>query len=98
MSTSLVNDVPPHSGHFAPRGSASASGVYQASAPDLANSATTLWFTAGSFKGLLHPAQANPAMGTPHTRCRELHQPGRVSTTFAMRSSPQPRSHFIYLC
>src|SRR5438477_9170344 len=97
MSISLMNAVPPQLEHFPPWASASASSVYQESAPDLANNSTTLRFTSGSFSGLLHPTQANTAMGTPHTRCREMHQSGRVSTMFEIRSSPHVGSHLIFL-
>ncbi len=36
-------------------------------------------------------------MGTPQTRCREMHQSGRVAIMFDMRSSPQDGSHFTCL-
>ena len=32
-------------------------------------------------------------MGTPHSRCREMHQSGRVAIMFRMRSSPQAGYH-----
>src|SRR5437667_10579612 len=97
MSCSLTNEVPPQVAHFTPSVKESASGVYQAPAPDFLNSSTTLRFTAGSFSGLLHPEHANTAMGTPQTRCREMHQSGRVSTMLEMRSSPHAGSHFAFL-
>src|SRR6266567_9589975 len=96
MSDSLVNSCPPQ-GHFAPCVSRSASGMYQASAPDRANSSTTLLFTRGSFKDFLHELHPNTAMGTPHTRCREMHQSGRVSTMLEIRSSPHVGSHLTAL-
>src|SRR5229473_5681512 len=101
MSASLMKDSPPledapHS-HFAPAAKFSDSAVYQASAPDFANSSTTLRFTAGSFSGLLHVVHTNTAIGTPQTRCREIHQSGRVSTMFEIRSSPHAGSYLIFL-
>src|SRR5450432_2687010 len=105
MSASFLKDSPaeasppeaaPHS-HFAPAARFSDSAVYQASAPDFANSSTTLRFTAGSFSGLLQAVHTNTAIGTPQTRCREMHQSGRVSTMFEIRSSPQAGSHLIFL-
>src|SRR5437879_13775447 len=97
MSFSLVNMVPPQLAHCAPTASASVASVYQASAPDFANTSTTRRLTAGSFSGLPHPEQANTAIGTPQTRCREMHQSGRVSTMLEMRSSPHIGSHLTLL-
>src|SRR3989442_3771364 len=97
MSCSLTNEVAPQFAHFTPSVKESASGVYQASAPDFLNNSTTLRLTAGSFSGLLHPEHANTAIGTPQTRCREMHQSGRGSTILAMRSSPPAASHFTFL-
>src|SRR6266700_484868 len=96
MSASLVNSLPPQ-GHFVPCVSRSDSGMYQASAPERANSSTTLLFTSGSFNGFLHALHTNTAIGTPQTRCREMHQSGRPSTMLAMRSSPHAGSHLIFL-
>src|SRR5260370_16792010 len=96
MSASFTKDLPPQS-HFAPAASVSDSGMYQASAPDFANSSTTLRFTAKSFSCLLHAEHTNTAIGTPQTRCREMHQSGRVSTIFEMRSSPHAGSQLIFL-
>src|SRR5258708_3670608 len=97
MSFSFTKTVPPQFAHWAPTARASVASVYQESAPDLANTSTTLRFTVGSFSGLLHPVHANTAIGTPQTRCREMHQSGRVSTMFEMRSSPQAGSHLTFL-
>ena len=36
-------------------------------------------------------------MGTPQTRCREMHQSGRVAIMLCMRSSPHAGSHFTFL-
>src|SRR6266550_7117430 len=97
MSFSLLKMVPPQLAHCAPTARASVASVYQESAPDFANSSTTRRFTAGSFSGLPHPEQANTAIGTPHTRCREIHQSGRVSTMLEIRSSPHLGSHLTFL-
>src|SRR5207249_11151696 len=97
MSFSLAKTVPPQLAHCAPTASASVAPVYQESAPDFANTSTTRRLTAGSFSGLPQPLQANTAMGTPHTRWREMHQSGRVSTMLEMRSSPHAGSHLIFL-
>src|SRR5216683_1536812 len=97
MSASFTKDLPPQS-HFAPAASVSDSGMYQASAPDFANSSTTLRFTAGSFSCLLHAEHTNTAIGTPQTRCREMHQSGRVSYRRLHRDEPllrRPEDHRI---
>src|SRR5690242_17280434 len=96
MSASRWKEPPPH-GHFPPFARVSASGVYQASAPLVAKKSTTFLFTEGSFSGFLHAVQTNTAIGTPQTRWREMHQSGRVSTMFEMRSSPHAGSHFTVL-
>ena len=36
-------------------------------------------------------------MGTPQTRCREMHQSGRVPTMLEIRSRPQPGTHSTFL-
>src|SRR5580693_2671627 len=98
MSISLLNDVPWQCGHFTLFGSAaSASDVYQASAPARANSFSTSRFTAGSISGLPQVAHKNTAIGTPQIRCREMHQSGRVAIMFEMRPSPQAGSHLTLL-
>src|ERR1700690_988173 len=105
MSASFLKDSEPEASPleaappspFAPAAKFSDSAVYQASAPDFANSSTTLRFTAASFSGLLHAVHTNTAIGTPQTLCREMHQSGRVSTMFEIRSSPQAGSHLIFL-
>src|ERR1700685_2712261 len=98
MSVSFSNLVPLQCGHFAPDGSiVSDSDVNQASAPERANSSTTLRLTAWSFSGLPQLSQRKTAMGTPHTRCREMHQSGRVAIIFESRSSPHDGSHFTCL-
>ncbi len=35
-------------------------------------------------------------MGTPQTRCREMHQSGRVAIMLCMRSLPHAGSHFTF--
>ena len=52
--------------------------VNQASAPERANSSTTLRLIAWSLSGLPQLSQRKTAIGTPHTRWREMHQSGRV--------------------
>src|ERR1700722_133828 len=98
MSVSFSNFLPAQCGHFVSGGRIpSDSGVNQASAPDLANSSTTLRLTAASFSGLPHDSQRKTAIGTPQTRWREMHQSGRVSIMLDSRSSPHPGSHFTFL-
>src|ERR1700674_620331 len=95
MSVSFLNFLPPQWAHVWPdERIASASGVYHASAPCCETNCTTLRFITGSFTGLLQLSHRNTAIGTPHTRCREMHQSGRVAIMFEMRSSPQAGSHF----
>src|SRR5580704_3269350 len=98
MSVSFSNFAPPQCGHFVPAERvASDSGRNHASAPDFANNSTTLRLTAGSFSGLPHASHRKTAIGTPHTRCREMHQSGRVWIMFDSRSSPHAGSHFTFL-
>src|ERR1700735_809890 len=98
MSVSFSNLVPPQCGHFAVAGRIeSDSDVNQASAPERANNSTTLRLVAGSFSGLPQLEQRNTAIGTPHTRWREMHQSGRVAIMFDIRSSPHAGSHFTRL-
>src|SRR5579872_5066120 len=98
MSVSFSNFVELQCGHFVPAGRRlSDSGVNQASAPDLANSSTTFLFTDLSLSGLPQSWHRNTAIGTPQTRCREMHQSGRVSIMFESRSSPHDGSHFTFL-
>src|ERR1700745_3100516 len=84
MSVSLTNFVLPQLPHLAPVASASASGVYQASAPKRPKKSITLRLRAGSFSGLPHPSHRNTAIGTPQTRWREIHQSGRVAIILEM--------------
>src|SRR5436309_13441549 len=74
-----------------------ASAVNHASAPERAKSSTTLRLIAGSLSGLLQALQRKTAIGTPQTRCREMHQSGRVAIMLDMRSSPHAGSHFTFL-
>src|SRR6202451_1317261 len=98
MSVSFSNFVPLQCAHFWSFGeTVSASSVYQASAPERANSAATFLFTLGSLSGLPQDSHKNTAMGTPHTRWREMHQSGRVAIMFDKRSSPHAGSHFPFL-
>src|SRR5438046_5514578 len=97
ISVSLLNLVPPHLPHLAPAASASASDVYQASAPKRPKKSITLQLSAGSFCGLPQPSHRNTPMGTPQTRWREMHQSGRVAVMLEMRSSPHAGSHFTFL-
>src|SRR5258708_14020541 len=98
MSVSFSNLVLAQCGHFVLAGSTvSASGVNQASAPERAKSSTVLRWMAGSFNGLPQDSHRNTAMGTPQTRCREIHQSGRVAIMLDMRSSPHAGSHFTFL-
>src|SRR5579862_4862997 len=98
MSLSFSNFVPLQCGHCVPGGRMlSDSAENQESAPDLRNNSTTLWLTVLSFSGLPQLSQRKTAMGTPHTRCREMHQSGRVTIMLESRSSPHDGSHFTFL-
>src|SRR5258708_3557042 len=95
MSVSFSNLVLPQCGHFVPDARIeSDSVVNHASAPERAKSSTTLRLVARSFSGLPQLSQSKTAMGTPQTRCREMHQSGRVAIIFESRSSPHAGSHF----
>src|SRR5580704_1734832 len=98
MSVSFSNLLLPQCGHFVAAGRiVFDSEVNHASAPERAKSSTTLRLMAGSFSGLPQLSQRKTAMGTPHTRCREMHQSGRVAIMFESRSSPHAGSHFTCL-
>src|ERR1017187_5971619 len=98
MSVSLSNFVPPQCGPFVPAGRiVSDSDVNQASAPERANNSTTLRLMALSLSGLPQLSQRKTAIGTPQTRCLEMHQSGRVAIMFESRSSPHDGSHFTCL-
>src|SRR5689334_3485905 len=98
MSVSFSNLVPPQCGHFVPAGTIEfGASVNHASAPDVRKSSTTFLLIALSLSGLPQLSQRNTAMGTPHTRWREMHQSGRVSIMFESRSSPHDGSHFTFL-
>src|SRR5580692_11478968 len=98
MSVSFSNFALPQCGHFvSAERIVSDSGVNHASAPDSANNSTTFLLTAESFSGLPQPSHRKTAIGTPHTRCREMHQSGRVWIMFDSRSSPHAGSHFTFL-
>src|SRR3954469_12872804 len=94
MSNSLRNLSPLQLWHFTPPGKISfTSRVYQASAPSSMKSLTTAASASFERSGWLQPSQKKIGIGTPHTRCREMHQSGRDATMFEIRSSPQPGSH-----
>src|SRR6202047_2861931 len=92
MSVSFMNLVSEQFEHLAPWAIASASDVYQASAPARAKRSITLWFIVGSLSGLPQPSHKNTAIGTPQMRWREMHQSGRVAIMLEIRSSPQAGS------
>src|SRR5438552_17998299 len=87
ISVSLLNLVPPHLPHLAPAASASASDVYQASAPKRPKKSITLRLSAGSFSGLPQPSQRHTAIGTHTTSWCVMHQTGRETLMLVMRLS-----------
>src|SRR5215831_2132745 len=98
MSVSLSNFAPPQCGQVVPAGrTESDSGVNHASAPERANNSTNLRLTSWLLSGLPHFSHRKTAIGTPHTRCREMHQSGRVAIMFDSRSSPHDGSHVTCL-
>src|SRR5260370_42047991 len=98
MSVSLRKRVAPQPGHLVPGGRiCSASRVYQESEPSRANNSTTALFTSLDSSNLPQASQKKTAMGTPHTRCREMHQSGLVAIILEMRSSPHAGIHFTFL-
>src|SRR5450755_3496221 len=98
MSNSFSNFSLLQCGHFVPAGTIeSVSEVNHESAPARANNSTTLRLMAGSFSGLPQLSQRKTAIGTPQTRCREMHQSGRVSIMLERRSSPHAGSHLTFL-
>src|SRR5690242_2688026 len=98
MSISLRNFVDPHLAHLKPAGRiCSGAYLYQASALSRAKRSTTNLCTEASPTNSLQSSHWNIAIGTPQTRCREMHQSGRPATMFEMRSSPHDGSHFTFL-
>src|SRR5579872_4079990 len=98
MSVSFSNFVPEQCGHCVPAGTILfGASVNHASAPEVRNRSTTFLLIALSLSGLPHDSHRNTAIGTPHTRCREMHQSGRVWIMLERRSSPHDGSHFTFL-
>src|SRR5260370_38442649 len=94
MSVSFSNFAPPQCGHLVPAERILlGSEVNQASAPERANSSTTLRLMSWSLSGLPQLSQRKTAIGTPHTRWREMHQSGRVVIKLVRRSSPPAGFH-----
>src|ERR1700681_4890089 len=97
MSVSLRKLFPPQE-HVVPEGKMSlASRVYQESAPSRANKSTTALWASFESNNFPQPSQKKTAIGTPHTRCREIHQSGRVAIMLLIRSSPHAGIHFTFL-
>src|SRR5271168_2277338 len=95
MSTSLANSLAPQWVQTVPvEMRLYASDVYQASEPSRSKRVTILALSAGSSTILEQLLHAKTAIGTPQTRCREMHQSGRLETMFEMRSLPHAGSHF----
>ena len=66
---------------------------YQASAPCSAKTPAVRSITAGSSIASWQALHRSAGIGTPHERCREIHQSGRVVSIPLIRSSPQRGNH-----
>src|ERR1700722_9305500 len=87
MSSSLVNDSPPHFGHFASGALKSLAGrMYHASVPSRAKISSATFIEARSNITFAQFSHLSAGIGTPHARWREMHQSGLVSVMLRMRS------------
>ncbi len=88
----------PHFAQVVPAGRISSTEyLCHASAPSSWNRPTTRRFNAASFSGVWHLLHRKTAIGTPHSRWREMHQSGRVAIMFEMRSCPHAGSQVTRL-
>ena len=53
---------------------------YQAPAPDFSTAFATASISSGDTTASPHASQTATGMGTPHVRCRLMHQSGRFSS------------------
>src|ERR1700738_2266085 len=98
MFISRSNDVPPHFGHVSPAGMKSLVGrSYHASAPYCSKTPAVFSTSAGVTIASPHFVQSTAGIGTPQTRCREMHQSGRLATMLYMRSWPHDGIHFTWV-
>src|SRR5919198_291076 len=94
MFISRSKAVPPHLGHVSPGGTKSSVGrSYQESAPYCSNTPAAFSTSAGVTIASPHDVQSTAGIGTPQTRCREMHQSGRFATMLYMRSWPHDGIH-----
>jgi hypothetical protein len=95
MSRSRWNSLLPHAGHVKPAGRNSSIGrSYQASAPCCSKTVAALSIKADVRMASPHFVQSTAGIGTPHARCREMHQSGRFDTMLKIRSRPHDGIHF----
>src|SRR5688572_11827475 len=95
MFISFSNVEPPHPGHVKPRGRKSSTGrSYQEWAPYCWKMAAAFSTSSGVVIAAPQCVQSTAGMGTPHARCRETHQSGRLETMLEMRSWPHDGTHF----
>ena len=94
MSCSRSNSVAWHDGHSNPAGTNSPSGrSYQASAPSRSNTFAARSINSGVSVATPHCLQVTAGIGTPHDRCREMHQSGLPSNMPFIRSPPHAGNH-----
>src|SRR5205823_8892620 len=85
---------PPHLGHARLAGTKSSVGrSYHESAPYFSNTPAAFSTSAGVTMASPHDVQSTAGIGTPHTRCREMHQSGRLAIMLYMRSRPHDGIH-----
>src|SRR6516162_6937238 len=81
MSFSRSKAVDPHLAHARPGGTNSPVGrSYHASAPYTSNTFAVRSTMSTLVTASPHVAHDSAAIGTPQTRCREMHQSGRFAT------------------
>src|SRR5262249_54819019 len=97
MSPSFRNEVSPQFGQVAPGGfSSSTERVNQASAPCLRNKSRKCLTVSTESNWVWHAVHPRAGIGTPHERCRLIHQSGRSETMASIRVLPQEGSHCTF--
>ena len=90
MSRSRSNVRPPQCSHVRPSGTNVSIGrSYQASAFSTSKIDAARSMSAAVSSDWPQPWQTSAGIGTPHDRCREMHQSGRVRNMPVIRSRPQ---------
>src|SRR4030043_2390016 len=98
MLFSFSNLAEPHWAHFVPSGRSSLTLLLnQELEPSRENRSATRSVISAEASMAPQDRHSKAGMGTPHLRCRDIHQSGRALTILAMRSSPQGGIQFTVL-